>query len=217
MSAAPCFLSLKTDLKIPTRRMAGEDLRLSPVQPRNTLLTVIFFSAVALAIGYCHPFPPAAPATPEATAAPSAPPTSLEEHGSKSPERIAPGTVRPEGRASARAVLSAAIAGQSQSGTCKSGRARQLPLIDRATFFATPRLGNAGDRRRVDRALGRIGSSARLFSMGAPCSHCRTKRRRFPSFREHISHECQAFPSRVFLCWRRTRFCRERREDSRKC
>lgn len=52
--------------------MAGEDVRLSPVQPRSTLLTVIFFSAVALAIGYWIFFPPAAPTTPETTAVPTA-------------------------------------------------------------------------------------------------------------------------------------------------
>ncbi len=67
------FSELKTDLKIPPRRMAGEDVRLSPVQPRSTLLTVIFFSAVALAIGYWIFFPPAAPTTPETTAAPDRP------------------------------------------------------------------------------------------------------------------------------------------------
>lgn len=66
------FSELKTDLKMPTGRMSGEDVRLSPVQPRNTLLTVIFFSAVALAIGYWIFFPPADPATLETTSAPTA-------------------------------------------------------------------------------------------------------------------------------------------------
>lgn len=66
------FSELKTDLKITPRRIAGEDVRLSPVQPRSTLLTVLFFSAVALAIGYWIFFPPAAPTTPEVTAAPAA-------------------------------------------------------------------------------------------------------------------------------------------------
>jgi hypothetical protein len=66
------FSELKTDLKIPPRRIAGDDVRLSPVQPRSTLLTVLFFSAVALAIGYWIFFPPTAPTTPETTVAPVA-------------------------------------------------------------------------------------------------------------------------------------------------
>ena len=66
------FSELKTDLKIPRERMASDDVRLTPVQPGSTLLTVIFFSAVALAIGYWIFFPPAAPTTPETTSAPTA-------------------------------------------------------------------------------------------------------------------------------------------------
>jgi len=65
------YSELKTDLKIPRVR-AEDDVRLTPVQPRSTLLTVIFFSAVALAIGYWIFFPPAAPTTPETSAAPTA-------------------------------------------------------------------------------------------------------------------------------------------------
>ena len=72
MCRSPMFSELKTDLKITPRRMAGEDVRLSPVQPRSTLLTVIFFSAVVLAIGYWIFFPPADPATPGTTAVPAA-------------------------------------------------------------------------------------------------------------------------------------------------
>jgi hypothetical protein len=63
---------LKTELDIPRRRAANGDVRLNPVPPKNTLLTVLFFSAVALAIGYWMFFPPKAPITPETTAAPSA-------------------------------------------------------------------------------------------------------------------------------------------------
>ena len=55
------FSELKTDLKTPRQRIADGEARLSPVQPRSTLLTVLFFSAVALAIAYWIFFPPAAP------------------------------------------------------------------------------------------------------------------------------------------------------------
>lgn len=82
------FSELKTDLKIPRGRMAGDDVRLSPVQPRNTLLTVIFFSAVALAMGYWIVFPPAGPTTPETTAAPTA--QSSPADPSKGEHRIRP-------------------------------------------------------------------------------------------------------------------------------
>jgi quinol-cytochrome oxidoreductase complex cytochrome b subunit len=85
MPGSPMFSEPKTDLKLPTRRIAGEDLRLSPVQPRNTLLTVIFFSAVALAIGYWIFFPPAGPATPETTAAPTAQSSPADPSKSKDP------------------------------------------------------------------------------------------------------------------------------------
>ncbi|HEV2839694.1 MAG TPA: hypothetical protein VGW39_00060 [Chthoniobacterales bacterium] len=81
------FSELKTDLKIPPRRIAGDDVRLSPVQPRSTLLTVLFFSAVALAIGYWIFFPPAAPTTPETTAAPTAQSSPADPSKSKPPVR----------------------------------------------------------------------------------------------------------------------------------
>ncbi|HWM26501.1 MAG TPA: hypothetical protein VNP98_16920 [Chthoniobacterales bacterium] len=67
--------------------MAGEDVRLTPVQPRSTLLTVVFFSVVALAIGYWIFFPPAAPTTPETAAAPTAQSSPAEPSKSKDPIR----------------------------------------------------------------------------------------------------------------------------------
>lgn len=85
MCRRPMFSELKTDPKIPARRMASEDLRLSPVQPRNTLLTVIFFSAVALAIGYWIFFPPVDPATSQTTAAPTAQSSPADPSKSKDP------------------------------------------------------------------------------------------------------------------------------------
>jgi hypothetical protein len=74
---------LKIDLKIPRARTDGDDVRLTPVQPRSTLLTVIFFSAIALAIGYWIFFPPAASTTPETTAAPPAQSSTAEPSKSK--------------------------------------------------------------------------------------------------------------------------------------
>ena len=79
----PMFSELKTDLKIPEGRIAREEVRLTPVQPRSTLLTVIFFSAVALAIGYWIFFPPTAPTTPEITAAPTAQSSTADPSKSK--------------------------------------------------------------------------------------------------------------------------------------
>lgn len=81
------FSELKTDLKVTPRRMAGEDVRLSPVQPRSTLLTVIFFSAVALAIGYWIFFPPADPATPQRIAAPTAQSSAADPSKGEHPTR----------------------------------------------------------------------------------------------------------------------------------
>ncbi len=81
------FSELKTDLKMPRGRMAGEDVRLTPVQPRSTLLTVIFFSAVALAIGYWIFFPPADPATPGTTSAPTAQSSPADPSKSEPPVR----------------------------------------------------------------------------------------------------------------------------------
>jgi len=56
--------------KTPRRRAADAGVRLSPVPARNTLLTIVFFSAVAAAIGYWIVFPPAAPDAPESHTAP---------------------------------------------------------------------------------------------------------------------------------------------------
>jgi TolB-like protein len=56
--------------KAPRRRAAGAGVRLSPIPARNTLFTIVFFSAVALAIGYWIFFPPPAPNAPENPAAP---------------------------------------------------------------------------------------------------------------------------------------------------
>ncbi len=103
------FSELKTDLKIPTRRMAGEDVRLSPVQPRSTLLTVIFFSAVALAIGYWIFFPPAAPTTPgdDRRARPPRVPRPILQEANIQFARINCARQNfSEGRASARPILS---------------------------------------------------------------------------------------------------------------
>jgi len=56
--------------KTPKRRTADGAVRLSPLPARNTLLTVLFFSAVVLAIAYWIFFPPAAPHSLESPAAP---------------------------------------------------------------------------------------------------------------------------------------------------
>lgn len=56
---------LKNDLELkgqaPKRRAAAPDVRLSPLPARNTLLAVLFFSAVVAAILYWIAFPPAVP------------------------------------------------------------------------------------------------------------------------------------------------------------
>jgi hypothetical protein len=62
---------LKADLPLeirrnaPGRRATDPGVRLNPVPAKNTLLTIIFFSAVAAAILYWIFFPPAAPQAPE--------------------------------------------------------------------------------------------------------------------------------------------------------
>jgi hypothetical protein len=54
-------VDLETKGKAPTRRATEPVVRLNPVPAKNTLLTIIFFSAVAAAILYWIFFPPAAP------------------------------------------------------------------------------------------------------------------------------------------------------------
>ncbi len=78
---------LNIDLEPPRRRMADGGMRLSPVQPRSTLLTVLFFSAVVLAIGYWIFFPPTATTTPETAAAPTAQSAPADPSEIKNPVR----------------------------------------------------------------------------------------------------------------------------------
>jgi TolB-like protein/class 3 adenylate cyclase/Flp pilus assembly protein TadD len=56
--------------KVPRQRAAEADVRLSPLSGRNTLLTVLFFSAVVVAICYWLYFPPAIPNSSENLPAP---------------------------------------------------------------------------------------------------------------------------------------------------
>jgi TolB-like protein len=69
--------------KSPRRRAANAGVRLSPLPAPNTLLTILFFSAVALAIGYWIFFPPVAsrpaenPTPPTSSPAVSAPTKSI--------------------------------------------------------------------------------------------------------------------------------------------
>src|SRR5436190_7859033 len=56
--------------KVSRRRTADADVRLTPLSGRNTLLTVLFFSAVAAAICYWLSFPPATPGSSENLPAP---------------------------------------------------------------------------------------------------------------------------------------------------
>jgi hypothetical protein len=63
------FSELKADLKAPRPRMVDDPVRLNPLPARNTLLTIVFFSALAAAILYWIFFPPAAP--PEAGHSPT--------------------------------------------------------------------------------------------------------------------------------------------------
>jgi hypothetical protein len=87
MCRSPMPSELKINLETPRRRTADGSVRLSPVQPRSTLLTVLFFSAVVLAIGYWIFFPPAAPTTPETAAAPTAQSAPADSSESKNPVR----------------------------------------------------------------------------------------------------------------------------------
>ena len=71
---------LKADLDLeirgnaPRRRATDPGVRLNPLPAKNTLLTIIFFSAVAAAILYWIFFPPAAPQASESSPTPNAQP-----------------------------------------------------------------------------------------------------------------------------------------------
>lgn len=71
------FTDLKADLETPRQRAAGNAVRLNPLPAKNTLLTIIFFSAVAVAILYWIFFPPAASTSTENAAAPGASPAAV--------------------------------------------------------------------------------------------------------------------------------------------
>jgi hypothetical protein len=57
--------------KAPGRRATDPGVRLNPLPAKNTLLTIIFFSAVAAAILYWIFFPPAAPQVSESSPTPN--------------------------------------------------------------------------------------------------------------------------------------------------
>jgi hypothetical protein len=59
------FSELQADHKTPSPRTGENAIRLAPVPARNTLLTIVFFSAVVAAILYWIFFPPAASEAPE--------------------------------------------------------------------------------------------------------------------------------------------------------
>jgi hypothetical protein len=69
----PMSTELKTDLPLEIRgtarrgRAADHGVRLNPIPAKNTLLTIVFFSAVAAAILYWIFFPPAAPQASESS------------------------------------------------------------------------------------------------------------------------------------------------------
>jgi hypothetical protein len=65
MCPSPMFSELQADHRIPRQRTTENPVRLNPVPARNTLLTIVFFSALAAAILYWIFFPPATPETPE--------------------------------------------------------------------------------------------------------------------------------------------------------
>lgn len=65
MCPSAMFSEPKAELKTPRPRTADNPVRLNPVPARNTLLTIVFFSALAAAILYWIFFPPAAPEAPE--------------------------------------------------------------------------------------------------------------------------------------------------------
>lgn len=58
----------------PAERIAEADVRLSPLPARNTLLTILFFSALAAGILYWIFFPPTPQQTSENSPAPNAQP-----------------------------------------------------------------------------------------------------------------------------------------------
>ncbi len=53
------FSELKTEPKTPRQRTTDYGVRLNPVPAKNTLLTIIFFSAIAAAMLYWLFSPPA--------------------------------------------------------------------------------------------------------------------------------------------------------------
>lgn len=65
-------LDLEIRSNAPRRRATDPGVRLNPLPAKNTLLTIIFFSAVAAAILYWIFFPPAAPQVSENSQAPNA-------------------------------------------------------------------------------------------------------------------------------------------------
>lgn len=65
MCGSPMFSELQTEHRTPRQRTGDNPVRLTPVAARNTLLTIVFFSALAAAILYWIFFPPAAPEAPE--------------------------------------------------------------------------------------------------------------------------------------------------------
>jgi hypothetical protein len=67
-------LELESKGKAPGRRTADPGVRLNPLPAKNTLLTIIFFSAVAAAILYWIFFPPAAPRASESSPTPNTQP-----------------------------------------------------------------------------------------------------------------------------------------------
>jgi hypothetical protein len=84
MQSNSMSIELKTDLdleirsKAPARRVADPDIRLNPVPAKNTLLAIVFFSAVAAAILYWIFFPPS---TPQSSArSPTASAQTAEQH-----------------------------------------------------------------------------------------------------------------------------------------
>jgi hypothetical protein len=74
MCRSAMFSELNADLKTPKQRTADNGVRLNPLPAKNTLLTVIFFSALAAAILYWIFFPPAVPPASESSPAPNAQP-----------------------------------------------------------------------------------------------------------------------------------------------
>lgn len=59
MCRSAMFSEVNADLKAPKQRPADNGVRLNPVPAKNTLLTIIFFSAIAAALLYWIFFPPA--------------------------------------------------------------------------------------------------------------------------------------------------------------